>query len=324
MLPQFDATSGLYQRIKFTYPMVTPRAELAYAVPSALGLRDVVWRAGAEGDITRADVDVAIGQEPREGEPPPMMDPRDTTTKFKGVVWLPDAAAWTSVAGSLGERVRLTAGVRGDLYGRSGEVAVQPRGELQIKLPAQLTARFTAGLYTRPPEYQSEVLTKQLDAERATQAIAGLMYEPRDGVRVQGSVYYTDRDRLIVHDEMGGLVNDGRGTTTGAELLATYRTADWFTWLSYSYSHSTRIDHPGDARRLFDYDQPHSLNAAASWKHGRWQIGGRFQLYSGLPYTPASGSVLDSDRNLYVPSYGEVNSLRAPIHHQLDLRIDYS
>ncbi len=252
------------------------------------------------------------------------MGPRDTTTTYKGVVWLPDAAAWTSAAASFGERVRLTGGLRGDLYGRSGEFAVQPRGELQISLPAHLTARLTAGLYTRPPEYQSEVLTKDLDAERSTQTIAGLQYEPQDGVRIQGSVYYTDRDKLIVHDTAGELVNDGRGTTSGAELLATYRSAAWFTWLSYSYSHSTRVDHPGDMRRLFDYDQPHSLNAAASWKHGRWQLGGRFQLYSGLPYTPATGSELDSDRNLYAPSYGAVNSARAPIHHQLDARVDYS
>ena len=32
-------------------------------------------------------------------------------------------------------------------------------------------------------------------------------------------------------------------------------------------------------------------NAAASWKHGRWTLGGRFQLYSGLPYTPTTGSI---------------------------------
>ena len=106
-------------------------------------------------------------------------------------------------------------------------------------------------------------------------------------------------------------------------LLATYRSGPWFGWLSYSYSHSVRVDHPGDPERLFTYDQPHSLNAAVSWKRGRWQLGGRFQLYSGLPYTPVKGSVYDSDRNLYIPIYDEVNSARAPIHHQLDLRIDY-
>jgi hypothetical protein len=122
----------------------------------------------------------------------------------------------------------------------------------------------------------------------------------------------------------GSLGNHGRGTTTGAELLATYRGGPWFGWLSYSYSHSTRIDAPGEMERLFDYDQPHSMNAAVSWKRGRWQLGGRFQLYSGLPSTPILGGVFDSDRNLYIPINGEINSERAPMHHQLDVRADFS
>jgi hypothetical protein len=76
--------------------------------------------------------------------------------------------------------------------------------------------------------------------------------------------------------------------------------------------------------RLFTFDQPHSLNAAVSWQRGKWQLGGRFQFYSALPYTPAIGAVFDSDRNIYVPIYAEPNSERAPMHHQLDLRIDRS
>ena len=322
MFPEFDATNGLYQRLRYSYPMATPRAELRHTSATLAGLTDVVWTAGAESQISRADVDVALGTEPREGEPPPVDDPKNTSTTFKGVIWLPDAAAWTSLAANVERRVRVTAGVRTDVYGRSGEVAVEPRGEVAVKLAPALTARLSAGLYTRPPEYQSEVLTKSLRAERSTQTIAGLTYEPIDGARIQTSAYYSDRSRMITHADDGTLTNDGRGTTLGAELLATYRSPSWFTWLSYSYSHSTRIDHPGMPSRLFDFDQPHSLNAAASWKHGRWQLGGRFQVYSGLPYTPAVGSVLDSDHNLYMPVYGAPNSERAPIHHQLDLRVD--
>ena len=34
--------------------------------------------------------------------------------------------------------------------------------------------------------------------------------------------------------------------------------------------------------------------------------------------------MFDSDRNVYMPTYGAVNSERAPMHHQLDLRVDYS
>ncbi|HVK78091.1 MAG TPA: TonB-dependent receptor [Kofleriaceae bacterium] len=322
LLQEFVFEAGLHQKIRSSLPQVTPRVEVTRTAPKVAGLTDVVWRLGGEAQVGRASAELALPQEQREGEPPPPFDPRDVSTTFKGNVWVPDFAGWSALSASLDPRVRLTTGVRVEVFGRPGEVAVQPRGELQIKLTKPLTARFSAGAFRRPPEYQTEVLEKDLQSERSTQAIAGLQYEPREGVRIQTSAYYIDRSRLITRDADGALGNDGHGTTTGAELLATYRGGPWFTWLSYSYSRSTRIDRPGAMERLFDFDQPHSMNAAVSWKRGSWQLGGRFQLYSGLPYTPVMGSVFESDRNLYVPLYGAVNSGRAPIHHQLDLRVD--
>jgi hypothetical protein len=322
-LPQFIFEIGEYQKISVTQPEVTPRAEVIHTDKEALGLTNVEWKLGGEAQIGRSSLDLALPHEQREGETMGAYDPRDVTTSFHGSYWLPDFAQWGSIAANLDPRIRVTGGLRLDELARNGDLAIQPRGKLEIKLTHDLTARFTAGAYRRPPEYQSEVLQSNLDFEKSTQSILGLGYEPNEATRVQTSVYYTDRSHLIVTEPDGSLGNDGRGTTVGAELLATYRAGPWFGWLSYSYSHSTRVDHPGDPERLFSYDQPHSLNAAVSWKRGRWQLGGRFQLYSGLPYTPVKGSVYDSDRNLYIPIYDEVNSARAPIHHQLDLRIDY-
>jgi hypothetical protein len=324
LLPEFIFEAGLYQKIDVVQPTVTPRAEVLRAWKEAAGLRDVEWRAGSEVQVGRSSIDLALPRERREGEPMGAYDPRDTTERFDGHVWVPDFAQWTSLAASFDPRVRVTAGLRVDEYGRPGVVAIEPRGEMQVHLTSELTARLSSGAYSRPPEFQSENLYTSLGPEHSTQNIVGLQYEPQPGTRVQAQTYYTNRTGLITTQPDGTLANTGRGTTVGAELLATYRGGPWFTWLSYSYSHSTRVDHPGDPTRLFSFDQPHSLNAAASWKHGRWQLGGRFQLYSGLPYTPAIGSVFDSDRDLYIPIYAAPNSARAPIHHQLDLRVDYS
>jgi hypothetical protein len=321
---QFIFESGLYQKIHASQPSVTPRIEVARTIGSVGGLTDTVLRFGGEAQVGRSTLDLALPLERREGEPPPPRDPKDVTTTFNGSFWIPDFAAWTSASANLDPRVRATLGARLDAFGRINEVAIEPRGEIQIKLPGSLTARLSAGAYRRPPEFQTENLYTNIGSEHSTQTIVGLQYEPREGIRVQTSGYYTDRTHLIERAADSTLNNVGRGTTVGAELLATYRGGPWFGWLSYSYSHSTRVDAPGDDSRLFDYDQPHSLNAALSWKAGRWQLGGRFQLYSGLPYTPAMGSVLDSDRNIYTPVYGAVNSLRAPIHTQLDVRVDYS
>jgi hypothetical protein len=321
---EFIFEVGAYQRIRVQQPAVTPRVEVTRTADSWIGLSKVVWRIGGEASIGRSTIDLALPIEQREGEPQPAYDPKDTSATFNGSFWIPDFAGWTAVTANLDPQIRATVGLRSDVFARINEANLEPRGELQVKLPGSLTARLSAGAYRRPPEFQAESLATSVGSEHSTQTIAGLQYEPREGMRVQTSAYYTDRSHLITHNMDGSLANNGRGTTVGAELLATYRGGPWFSWLSYSYSHSTRVDAPGDARRLFDFDQPHSLNAAASWKHGHWQLGGRFQLYSGLPYTPPMAAVFDSDRNLYVPVYGKVNSNRAPMHHQLDLRIDYS
>jgi outer membrane cobalamin receptor len=324
VVTRYDFAQGAGQELAATLPNVSPRVEVIRTVDKAAGLTNLELRGGAEAQVGRYSADIATGREEREGEPPSTWDPRDMSTTYHGEFWVSDFAQWLSLAANLSSRIRATAGVRADELARTGEVLVQPRGQLEFKLAAAWIARLSSGAYRRPPEHQSELLQAALDAERASQHIASLQWEPREGSRIQASAYYTDRTHLITREMDGSLGNQGRGTTYGAELLATHRAGPWFAWLSYTYAHSRRIDRPGEDSRLFSYDQPHNLNAAASWKRGRWQLGGRFQLASGLPYTPAIGAVFDNDRNLYVPVYGETNSGRAPLHHQLDLRVDYS
>lgn len=324
MLSELRAEVGLYQKLDVRTPLVTPRVLLTRSMSEAGGLKDVVWSSGTEAQIGYSSVDLALPLERREGEPFPPYDPRDTASHFTGSVWFPDFAAWTSIAATFDPRIRITTGVRADVFGRPREVAIQPRGEIKVKLTEALSSRFAAGMYRRPPEFQSEFLEKDVKSERSQQATMGLEYTPILGVRLQGSLYYTDRSALITHNDDGTLGNNGRGTSKGAELLAMIHGGTWFGWFGYSYSNSARVDRPGGAPRLFDYDQPHSLNVAASWKRDHWQLGARFQLYSGLPYTPVVGAEFDSDRNLHIPISGDVNSARAPIHHELDVRVDYA
>jgi len=315
---------GVEQHYNVQSPTVTARAEVLRTAEKWAGLTDVAWRAGGEAQIARHQLDIAMGQESREGSPTPD-DPMDTSTRFLGTVQSPSLAAWSALSANLDERIRLTAGLRADSFRRNHDSAIQPRGEMQIKLTKILTARLAAGEYTRPPEHQTELLDDSLKAEHSTQIISSLQLEPTEGVRVQTSLYYSDRSNLIARSSMdGSLANTGRGTTYGAEVLGTLQRGPWFGWLSYAYSHSTRIDAPGSEPRLFDYDQPHSATVAASYRWRKWQFGARFRIHSGLPSTPVENAVFDSDANNYQPLFGDVNSVRAPFHHQLDIRIDKS
>ncbi|HEY5951805.1 MAG TPA: TonB-dependent receptor [Kofleriaceae bacterium] len=314
---------GIYQHLDVRSPALTTRAEVARSAEQWAGLQDVAWRTGVEAVTTRHRIDMAVPQERREGEPPAGDDPMDVSESYIGHVDTGNVAGWTSMGAALDARVKFSTGLRVDAYTRADDVAVQPRGELQFKLSPKLVARISGGGYSRPAEHQTELLDPTLKAERSHQVMTGLLYEPAEGVRVQGSLYYTQRTNLITRDLMTGeLGNAGRGASYGGELLGTLSRGPWFGWLTYSYSHSIRVDVPGGATRLFDYDQPHSLNAAGSYRYGSWQFGARFRLHSGLPTTPVVDATYDSDANLYFPTYGAINSERAPMHHQLDIRID--
>lgn len=317
---------GEVQHLDTTSPALTTRGEVSRTAAEFAGLTSVEWRTGIETVTTRHSIDVAAPRERREGEPPAIDDPMDRSVSYAGTVETANVAGWTHGTANLDERVKLAGGLRVDGYTAANDLAVQPRGELQFKIARPLAVRLAAGTYSRPAEYQTELLGgaagHELKAERSRQVMGGLLYEPLEGVRVQGSLYHTKRTSLVTRDVMGVLGNEGRGTTYGGELLATLNRGAWFGWFTYSYSHSTRVDLPGDAVRLFDYDQPHNLNAAGSYKRGRWQFGARFRLHSGLPTTPVVDATYDSDANLHFPVYGAVNSERAPMHHQLDLRID--
>lgn len=320
---QFTVERGRYQHFDTSAPAVTARAEAVRSTDHWGGLQDLAWKTGGEVVATQYSMRVAWPEDAREGEPLTPEDEMSVAQRFDGSIATTNAATWTQLGANLDDRVRVTAGVRVDAYTRNHEVAVQPRGELAIKLRPRLIAKLSAGAYTRPPEHDGELLVPELTSEHATQLISGVAWEPADGIRVQGSLYYTDRSHLITRvGEM--LVNAGTGTTKGAELLATYERGKWFGWLAYSYSRSTRVDEPGGECRLFDYDQPHDLDVAGSYRSGKWMLSARWRLVSGMPQTPVRAAFYDSDADHYFPVYGEVNSERAPLHHQLDLRIDKS
>ena len=62
------------------------------------GLRQFGIKVGGDVAVTRHDLDVAMPPQPREnvtqlGEP----DDRDTSHRFAGIVWTPDAGAWLAL-----------------------------------------------------------------------------------------------------------------------------------------------------------------------------------------------------------------------------------
>lgn len=119
----------------------------------------------------------------------------------------------------------------------------------------------------------------------------------------------------------------GEGRSYGAELLYRINLPRFTLLASYTYFYSqfTNLENQyiasaWDSRHLFSLTASKQLN-----KH--WQIGAKWRYVGGLPHTP-----YDLEKSALIsiwsvnngPTYNnsQLNSLRYPAFHQLDLRID--
>jgi outer membrane receptor protein involved in Fe transport len=289
-------------------------------------------RGGAEAIGQFVSLDQKMPRGSREGDPSPMNFTFDPILERQVDLVLPTVAAWASADVMLGRHASLTAGLRYDGFLRNDAHLVQPRGELKVFL-GENTLRLSSGLYSRPPYWEDEIVQASLRPERAWQSALGLERELWPGVTLQATAFFTQRWDLIMFNGQrqdaaaagDQYLNQGTGRTHGAELMLSSRGPRHFAWLAYTLSRSSRRDGPGAPERLFDFDQTHNLVLVGSRRFGKeeqWQVGGRFQLTTGKPYTPVMGATPFGDQGRYRPTYGGINSARMETMHQLDLRVD--
>jgi outer membrane receptor protein involved in Fe transport len=194
-----------------------------------------------------------------------------------------------------------------------------------------MRVKFGVGIFSQPPEFQesdSTIGNPNLDPLKAVHLGAGWEYDALPGFRfgVEGFYKYLwDRPVSTPGGEAPFYITNGIGRIYGAEFSINIRPAtgrQYFGYLSYTLSRSERKDGPLEPWRLFDFDQTHILTAAFVYNFPRnWEIGGTFRIVSGNPGTPVIGSIYDALNDVYSPIDGRVNTLRNPLFHQLDIRI---
>jgi hypothetical protein len=314
---------GEERYLRFEQFVVEMRDDVGFKISDQIKLRG-----GVAGRWDNRDLSVRFPAAPQEGEPPPSNFSTQPLVEYDRSINNDVAAVYAAVDLRPARGTTLTVGGRLDYYDHINEATLSPRVQLTQEIGEQWTARATMGLYSRGLE-QAESVPSNLDPEIATQYVVGGEYRPRDGISAQLSAFYTDRRRLVTRDPMltqtdplEAYVNRGRGRSFGSEALIRAKFDRFFGWLAYTLSRSDRVDGPGMARRLFDYDQTHNVIAVGSYKLGKWEIGGRWQYSTGQPQTDVVGSVYLADRNIYVPEYAAVNSSRFEAAHALDVRVD--
>jgi outer membrane receptor protein involved in Fe transport len=238
-------------------------------------------------------------------------------------------------------RLKLVPSLRIDGYLLDGETrqSIDPRLVARYKLRPDLTLKAYVGQFSQPP--QPEGLDRRfgnpnLSIEHAIHTGLGYEWRPDPLWSIDSEIYYIDRYDLavftddVIQNPDGTFSNvnfrsEGVSNSAGLELMVKREISEHaYGWLSYTFSRSMQRNHPEDDFVNTAFDQPHVLNAVASWKPGHgWELGARYQLASGRPDTPVIGATYNADSGNYVPIRGPTRSIRTPLFTQIDVRAEH-
>ncbi len=278
-----------------------------------------------------ATIDSALIRPPKEGDVAVSFSNSETIESDLDAMWywyglyLKDEA-------QIGP-VLLIPGIRFDYTPNLNTYSIDPRILARWKIIDPVTLKAAWGMYHRIPD-ADEIFEPYgndgLEFERAMHSTMGVEWTITPKIDFDFQVYYKQLSNLVTSESDPesdrAYNNGGSGYVYGAEVFLRHRMTDrFYGWLSYSISRSMRNDGPGTKKRLFDQDETHNLVVLGSYKITKeWQIGGRFQLTSGRPYTKLKRSIYNGDNGTYIPlsDSDKRNTSRLPLAHQLDVRVD--
>lgn len=221
--------------------------------------------------------------------------------------------------------LRVQPGVRvlGDSL--SARVVADPRLAIRLHPASDTFLRAATGLYTQFPTavQLSPTLgdptfgpTRSLQvAGGADQAIAGRWELSLDGWAKWG--------HDVIVSDVGLAPEAGHETQAfGGSFSTRYRLRDvFFAWASVDLSRA-RVDEDG-VQVPTDYDQPFAVNFVASWTfRPTWNVGLRYRISAGLPYTPIEDGRYLAASDSYEPIYGATNSKRLPTYQKIDVHFE--
>ena len=256
-------------------------------------------------------------------------------------------------------KLGVSAGLRMDAVDYNSEMKnpfnqFSPRVSLSYKINDKLNLNASSGIYKQLPAYTimgyrnnlNELVNKNngLKFIEATHFVSGLEINPSNTSKISLEGFYKKyknypfsvRDEISLANlgsDFGVIGNEevmstSKGRAYGFELLAQKKSyTGLYGILSYTFVKSEFKD------KLNNYipsswDNRHLLTITGGKKLKKnWEIGGKFRLVGGQPYTPydfeASSLIANYDvSNSGILDYNKLNSERFDVYNQLDIRID--
>jgi outer membrane receptor protein involved in Fe transport len=292
---------------------------------------------GMQGGVERIDY---TGSTPRNPGAQNQFRPLQNYDIFSwgGVTYNVDPAFYLEGDIKPHERVKLVPGVRIDASSYRNELLVDPRLAIWVKIDDATNIKAQAGIYHCAPPVADVVPglgNPRLQSEGSRQYSIGFDRKLWEYLNIDFQIFYKDMFNLGTRTDQTITVNgkiepilysnEAIGRAYGAELLVRHDVSKYFFgWLAYTIMKSERKENSKSKWALTMFDQTHILTLLGVVRLPKdWDIGVRFRLVSGNPYTPLdNGSYFDADYGNYWPIVGGYNSGRNPLFHQLDIRVD--
>ena len=253
------------------------------------------------------------------------------------------------------DKLLISAGVRSDINtfttdGLNPLSTLSPRLSAAYKIAPKFELTGSAGVYYKIPTYTvlgyrndtNQLVNKSVDYIRSTHYVFGGQFLPNEALRITLEGFYKLYSNYPVSisngislpnqgQEFGAVGNEavqssGKGETYGFEVFVQQKLVKkLFYFVSYTY---VRSKFSGIDGILIPsaWDNQHLLSGTMGYKFRKnWQIGAKYRLAGGVPYTPFN---LTASQFAYpttgngVLDYTSVNSQRLKTYSQLDLRID--
>ncbi len=268
--------------------------------------------------------------------------------------WSADVGLWAEARYRVdGDRLVVKPGLRLERYGLSDEVVLDPRLQVTHTLSPKLVIRESVGLYHQPPtaaDTDPDHGNPALDSAVTLQTSAGLEAVGPLGMQLgvtgffhrgwnQPTAVLPPPDKHfdtasepgsglgavmleLLEEQLGSFEyrdNVGESVAYGVELGVRHQVGRFLGWGSYTFAKARRKDDPMrfEGWRAYQLDQTHNLSLVGSVLVGKWQLGARFRLVTGNPYTPIIATTENG-----AELTGSPLSRRLPDFIQLDLRAD--
>lgn len=283
-----------------------------------------------------------------------------TIIDFDSELTLHKFAVFTQLSKAvLNNRLTLSVGVRSDFNSYSDEMGnpldqFSPRLSTSYAITSKLSANFNIGRYFQLPAYtvmgyrneENTLINRENNITyiQSDHIVGGWEYTPTSYSKIAIEGFYKTYDNypFLLNDsislanlggDFGVIGNDlvipvSKGRSYGVELLMQQKlSSSVYGILAYTWVRSEFKD-KGNTFIPSAWDNRHVLNVTAGKKLKKgWEIGLKFRLLGGAPYTPYNVS-LSALKEVWdveqkgVLDWDRLNEKRNAVSHGLDIRVD--